>query len=154
MSRGTVNKAIIVGRVGKDPEVRYTPGGTSVANISVATNYRAKDADGNWADNTEWHNVVVFGQLADFAGNYVKKGRLVYVEGRLQTRNWEDQNNVKHYRTEIIANTLQLLGSRQDNADTESTETVTPTESSATPANNKVEEPPVDAPTDEDDLPF
>ena len=152
MSRGTVNKAIIVGRVGKDPEVRYTPGGTSVANISVATNYRAKDADGNWGDNTEWHNVVVFGQLADFAGNYVKKGRLVYVEGRLQTRNWEDQNSVKHYRTEIITSTLQLLGSRQDNNVEATSEAASPaaTEESA----EKVEEPPADAPTDEDDLPF
>ena len=152
MSRGTVNKAIIVGRVGKDPEVRYTPGGTSVANISVATNYRAKDADGNWGDNTEWHNVVVFGQLADFAGNYVKKGRLVYVEGRLQTRNWEDQNSVKHYRTEIITSTLQLLGSRQDNNVEATSEAASPaaTEKSA----EKVEEPPADAPTDEDDLPF
>ncbi len=152
MSKGTVNKAIIVGRVGKDPEVRYTPGGTSVANISVATNYRAKDADGNWTDNTEWHNVVVFGQLADFAGNYVKRGRLVYVEGRLQTRNWEDQNSVKHYRTEIIANTLQLLGSRQDNGAEASAETAAPAATEA-PA-DKVEEPPVDTPTDEDDLPF
>ncbi len=152
MSKGTVNKAIIVGRVGKDPEVRYTPGGTSVANISVATNYRAKDADGNWTDNTEWHNVVLFGQLADFAGNYVKRGRLVYVEGRLQTRNWEDQNSVKHYRTEIIANTLQLLGSRQDNGAEASAETAAPAATEA-PA-DKVEEPPVDTPTDEDDLPF
>ena len=152
MSKGTVNKAIIVGRVGKDPEVRYTPGGTSVANISVATNYRAKDADGNWTDNTEWHTVVVFGQLADFAGNYVKRGRLVYVEGRLQTRNWEDQNSVKHYRTEIIANTLQLLGSRQDNGAEASAETAPPAATEA-PA-DKVEEPPVDTPTDEDDLPF
>ncbi len=152
MSRGTVNKAIIVGRVGKDPEVRYTPGGTSVANISVATNYRTKDAEGNWAENTEWHNVVVFGQLADFAGNYVKKGRLIYVEGRLQTRNWEDQNNVKHYRTEIIASTVQLLGSRQEN-NAETAEETIPAEKNET-ASDKVEEPPVDAPTDEDDLPF
>ena len=153
MSKGTVNKAIIVGRVGKDPEVRYTPGGTSVANISVATNYRAKDADGNWTDNTEWHNVVVFGQLADFAGNYVKRGRLIYVEGRLQTRNWEDQNSVKHYRTEIIANTLQLLGSRPDNGTESVPEEATP--SAATQASpDKVEEPPADTPTDEDDLPF
>ncbi len=153
MSRGTVNKAIIVGRVGKDPEVRYTPGGTSVANISVATNYRAKDADGNWADNTEWHNVVVFGQLADFAGNYVKKGRLVYVEGRLQTRNWEDQNSVKHYRTEIIANTLQLLGSRQENESEAAAEEEVPPAATETKT-DKVEEPPVDAPSEEDDLPF
>lgn len=152
MSRGTVNKAIIVGRVGRDPDVRYTPGGTSVANFSVATNYRSKDQDGNWVDNTEWHNISVFGQLAEFAGNYVKKGRLVYVEGRLQTRSWEDQNNVKHYRTDIIANTLQLLGSRQENGVAETTESAeTPVEEK--PANT-VEEPPVDEAGEGDDLPF
>jgi single-strand DNA-binding protein len=152
MSRGTVNKAIIVGRVGRDPDVRYTPGGTSVASFSVATNYRAKDADGNWTDNTEWHNISVFGQLADFAGNYVKKGRLVYVEGRLQTRSWEDQNNVKHYRTEIIANTLQLLGSRQENGVAEESAPIeTPTNEEP---GNTVEEPPAEGSGEEDDLPF
>ena len=152
MSRGTVNKAIIIGRVGRDPDVRYTPSGTSVANFSVATNYPTKDADGNWVDNTEWHNISVFGKLADFTGNYIKKGRLVYVEGRLQTRSWEDQNSVKHYRTDIIASTLQLLGSKPEN---EAAQTAEPASNSEPEKpSNTVEEPPSEGASTEDDLPF
>ncbi len=114
MSRGTINKAIIIGRLGADPDMRYTPSGTAVANFRVATNNATKDQDGNWTDQTEWHHVVAFGRTAEVAGEYLKKGKLVYIEGRLQTRNWEDQNGTKHYKTEIITNSLQLLGSRSD----------------------------------------
>ncbi|WP_456440647.1 single-stranded DNA-binding protein [Caldithrix abyssi] len=152
MSRGTVNKVILVGRVGRDAELRYTPSGASVASFSLATNFRSKDADGNWQENTEWHNVSAFGTLADFAGQYIKKGRLLYVEGRLQTRSWEDQNNVKHYRTEIIANSIQLLGPKPEES---AGPVVNDTASQAAAPNNTVEEPPVDsAPKDEEDLPF
>ncbi|HID38592.1 MAG TPA: single-stranded DNA-binding protein [Calditrichaeota bacterium] len=152
MSRGTVNKVILVGRVGRDAELRYTPSGASVASFSLATNFRAKDANGNWQDNTEWHNVSAFGTLADFAGQYIKKGRLLYVEGRLHTRSWEDQNNTKHYRTEIIANSIQLLGPKPE----EGAEPVVDDSAAQTPApNNTVEEPPIEnTPTDEEDLPF
>ena len=98
MARGTINKAILIGRLGKDPEMKYTPSGTAVASFSLATNYSVKDEDGNFTDKTDWHNIVVFGRRAEFAGEYLGKGRLVYVEGRIQTRSWEDQNGNKRYK--------------------------------------------------------
>ncbi|NOX89330.1 MAG: single-stranded DNA-binding protein [Calditrichaeota bacterium] len=152
MSRGTVNKAILIGRVGKDPDLRYTPGGTSVAGFSIATNFRTKDSEGNWQENTEWHNISAFGNLADFVGNYIKKGRLVYIEGRLHTRSWEDQNNNKHYRTEIVANTIQLLGPKPEEAEGE--EPVEPAAEKPKPSSDSVQEPPAEGATEEDDLPF
>jgi len=112
MARGSVNKVIIIGRLGKDPDLRYAPSGTAIASFSVATNHNSKDADGNWQEQTEWHSVKTFGRTAEFVGEYLKKGRQAYVEGRLQTSNWEDQNGQKRYRTDIIANDVQLLGSR------------------------------------------
>jgi single-strand DNA-binding protein len=112
MSKGTVNKVILVGRLGKDPDMRYTPGGTAVVNFSMATNYSTKDQDGNFVDKTEWHRVVAYGRTAEVAGEYLQKGKLVYVEGRIQSRSWEDQNNQKRYVTEIVCSTMQLLGSR------------------------------------------
>ena len=114
MSRGTVNKVILVGRLGRDPEIRYTPSGTAVASFSLATNYRAKDPDGNFTDKTEWHNIVAFGQRADVASEYLNKGKLVYIEGRIQTRVVEDQSGQKRYFTDIICNNLQMLGSKGD----------------------------------------
>ncbi len=118
MSKGTVNKAIIIGRLGKDPDMRYAPSGTAIANFSVATNSNFKDNEGNWNEKTEWHNIVTFGRQAEFAGEYLKKGKLVYIEGRLQTSSWEDQNGQKRYKTEILANSLQLLGSKSDGKST------------------------------------
>ena len=150
MSRGTVNKVIIVGRLGKDPDMRYTPSGTAVANFSVATNYATKDQDGNWNDQTEWHNVSAFGRLAEIAGEYLKKGKLVYVEGRLQTRNWEDQNGVKHYRTDIVASDMQLLGSRSESETATETSAPAAEQTAPTPSN----EPASETPAEEDDLPF
>ncbi len=149
MSRGTVNKVIIVGRLGKDPDMRYTPSGTAVANFSVATNHATKDQDGNWNEQTEWHNVSTFGRSAEFAGEYLKKGKLVYVEGRLQTRNWEDQNGVKHYRTDIIASDIQLLGSRTEGES--AGEAAPPTEK---PAEAAPAEAPAENTEEADDLPF
>jgi len=109
----SVNKVILVGHLGKDPEVKYTPQGTAVAKVSVATNWRSKDKDGQWQDHTEWHNVVLWERLAEVAGEYLKKGRQVYIEGRLQTRSWDDkQTGQKKYMTEIVANDLVLLGGR------------------------------------------
>lgn len=107
----SVNKVILVGHLGKDPEVKYTPQGTAVAKFSIATNWRSKDKDGQWQDHTEWHNVVLWERLAEVAGEYLKKGRQVYIEGRLQTRSWDDkQTGQKKYMTEIVANDLVLLG--------------------------------------------
>lgn len=107
-----VNKVILVGNLGSDPELRYTTSGTAVATLSVATNRRWKDRDGNMQDETEWHRVIVWAQSAEFCGNYLSKGFKVYVEGRLQTRKWQDQNGNDKYTTEIISSTVQNLTPR------------------------------------------
>jgi single-strand DNA-binding protein len=109
----SVNKVILVGNLGKDPEVKYTPSGVPVAKFSLATNERYKDKAGEWQDRTEWHNIVAWQRLAEIVGEYVKKGSKIYIEGRLQTSSWEDkQSGEKKYRTEIIAQDLVLLGGR------------------------------------------
>jgi single-strand DNA-binding protein len=108
----SVNKVILVGNVGKDPEVRYSQSGTPVANFSVATNERFKDRNGGWQDRTEWHNIVAWQRLAEIVGEYVAKGSKVYVEGKLQTTSWEDrQSGDRKYRTQVVARDLVLLGS-------------------------------------------
>ncbi|HEY7099404.1 MAG TPA: single-stranded DNA-binding protein [Terriglobales bacterium] len=113
MAGKSVNKVILLGNLGKDPEVKYTPGGTPVAKITLATNERYKDKEGNWQDRTEWHNVVLWQRLAEIAGEYLKKGGKVYIEGRLQTRSWDDKNTgQKKYATEVVASDLVLLGGR------------------------------------------
>ena len=109
----SVNKVILVGNLGKDPEVKYTPSGTPVAKFSLATNERFKDKAGEWQDRTEWHNIVAWQRLAEIIGEYVKKGSKIYIEGRLQTSSWEDkQSGEKKYRTEVVASDLVLLGGR------------------------------------------
>jgi len=105
-----VNKVILVGRLGRDPEVRYTQGGQAVANFTVATNEFWRDKDGERQERTEWHRIVAWGKQAEFCGNYLTKGRQVYVEGRLQTREWEDKEGEKRRTTEIVANTIQAIG--------------------------------------------
>jgi single-strand DNA-binding protein len=115
MAGKSVNKVILIGNLGKDPEVKYTPSGTPVAKLALATNERYKDKDGQWKDRTEWHNVVLWQRLAEIAGEYLKKGGKVYIEGRLQTRSWDDkQTNQKKYMTEVVANDLVLLGGRSE----------------------------------------
>lgn len=115
MSRGTVNKVILVGRLGSDPEIRYSASGSAIANISVATNYARKNQDsGEWEDQTEWNRVVLYNRLAEVAGEYLRKGSLVYVEGRLQTRKWQDQSGQDRYSTEVVANEMQMLGGRNE----------------------------------------
>jgi single-strand DNA-binding protein len=109
-----VNKVILVGNVGRDAEVRYTQSGTAVAGFSLATSESFTDRDGQRQERTEWHNIVVWGRQAEIAGQYVKKGRQLFIEGRLQTRDWVDPQSVKHYRTEIVANRFQLLGRREE----------------------------------------
>jgi single-strand DNA-binding protein len=112
----SVNKVILIGNLGKDPEVKFTPQGTAVARISIATNESYKDkTSGEWKDRTEWHNVVLWERRAEIAGEYLKKGGKVYIEGRLQTRSWDDkQTNQKKYMTEIVATDLVLLSGRGD----------------------------------------
>ena len=111
---GSVNKVIIVGNLGRDPEVRYTPNGSAVCNVSVATTRNWKDkTSGEKAEETEWHRVVFYDRLAEIAGEYLKKGRSVYVEGRLKTRKWTDKDGAEKYTTEIIAQEMQMLGGRE-----------------------------------------
>jgi len=112
MAKG-VNKVFLLGNVGKDPEIRTTAGGMTVASFSLATADRAKDAQGNWADKTEWHNLVCFQRTAEIVRDYVKKGSQIFVEGKIQTRSWDDKTSgEKKYKTEILVNELSLLGGR------------------------------------------
>ncbi len=107
----SVNKVILIGHLGKDPELRFTSGTqTAVSSFSLATNERKKDPSGNWVESTEWHNVVVFGKTAETCAQYLKKGRQAYIEGRIQTRKWQDKEGRDRYTTEVVANTVQFLG--------------------------------------------
>jgi single-strand DNA-binding protein len=110
MAKG-VNKVILLGNVGKDPEIRSTAGGMTVASFSLATADRAKDQTGNWVDKTEWHNLVAFNRTAEIVRDYVKKGTQLFIEGKIQTRSWDDkESGQKKYRTEILVNEMSLLG--------------------------------------------
>jgi len=107
-----INKAILVGRLGKDPEVRYTPDGTMVTTFNLATDENYKDKSGEKVQKTEWHRIVTFGKLAEICGNYLVKGKLVYLEGKIQTRAWDDKEGVKRYTTEIVCNDMKMLDSK------------------------------------------
>lgn len=107
---GSVNKVILIGHLGADPEIRYTPSGAPVANLRIATNESWKNKNGQKEERTEWHRVVVWSKLAELAGQYLSKGRQVYIEGRLQTRSWDDKDGQKKYSTEIVGTTIQFLG--------------------------------------------
>ncbi len=136
-----VNKVILVGNLGKDPELRYTPSGQAVASFSLATGEKWKDKDGNMQDKTEWHNIVVWGRMAENAKEYLAKGRQVYIEGRIQTRSWDDKDGNKKYMTEIVTQNMQFLGSRGDQGSAPSA----PPPSAPQPA---------DLAGEDDDLPF
>lgn len=110
----SVNKVILIGHLGADPETRTSQAGNSVANLRLATNERQKDREGNWSDHTEWHRVVCFGKTADNVGRFLSKGRQVYIEGRLQTRKWQDKNGQDRWSTEIVANDVRFLGGKGD----------------------------------------
>ena len=113
----SVNKVILVGNLGRDPEIRYMPSGEPVANITIATSSKYKNKSGEMVEETEWHRVSFFGKLAEIAGQYLKKGRSVYVEGRLKTRKYTDKDGIEKYATDIIANEMQMLGSREGMGD-------------------------------------
>jgi single-strand DNA-binding protein len=144
---GTVNRVILIGRLGKDPEIKYTPSGMAMASFSLATDENRKDSEGKWQSQTEWHNIVMWGKEAERAGEFLKKGRLVYIEGRLQTRSWEDQQSGgQRSRTEIIGNRFVMLGARADGGETSDSgrsSIPVPTQQ-ATP----------DRPEEDEDLPF
>lgn len=113
----SVNKVILLGNLGKDPELRYTPSGQAVARFSLATSDRWRDKNsGEWQDRTEWHTIVCWAKLAETVGQYLTKGSSVYIEGRLQTRSWDDKEGKKHYSTEVIANELVMVGGRNSGA--------------------------------------
>ena len=148
MANRGINRVILIGNLGQDPEIRYMPNGNAVANFSVATSESWKDKQtGETRDRTEWHRVVVFGKLAEIAGQYLKKGTQVYLEGQLQTRKWQDQSGQDRYTTEVVINpiggTMQILGSRQYDGEPKQ---------AAQPAQAQTQEaPPIDF---SDDVPF
>jgi len=114
----SLNKVLLIGNLGKDPEVRYTASGTAVASFSLATSEKFKNKDGEWEERTEWHNVTLWGRLAEIAGEYLVKGKTVYLEGRLQTRKWQDKDGKDRYTTEIVGEKMQML-SRKDGSNHE-----------------------------------
>ena len=141
-----VNKVILIGNVGADPDVRYLDGGVAVANIRLATTERYKNKNGENIEQTEWHNVVLWRGLAEIVEKYVKKGMRLYIEGRLRTRSWDDQNGIKRYTTEIFADNMQMLSRADDNNMASSCSTSSPSTFTQT-----APEMPAD---DNDDLPF
>ena len=114
MQKNSLIKVILIGNLGQDPEARFTPQGTAVTNLSIATNESWKDQSGEMQDRTEWHRVVMYGRMAETASEYMKKGQMVFVEGRLHTREWEDQNQIKRKTTEIRCDNFTMLGKRSD----------------------------------------
>jgi single-strand DNA-binding protein len=145
---GNLNKAMLIGRLGADPEVRYTQNNTAVATLSLATSDRYKDSNGEWQETTEWHRVVAWGRLAEICQQYTNKGSQIYVEGPIQTRSWEDREGQKRYTTEIKAQVIQLLDSREGGNTSAGRDTQRP-EPAASSAQT-----PFDGNDDADDLPF
>ena len=137
-----INKAILVGRLGKDPEVRYTPDGMMITNFTLATDEQRKDKNGERVQKTEWHRIVTFGKLAELCGKYLVKGKLIFVEGRIQTRAWDDKEGGKRSTTEIIASDMRMLDSKSQRSGDASSEEPPLSHSGA------------DAPMSEEDVPF
>lgn len=148
-----VNKAILIGNLGKDPELRRTPGGQNVVSFPLATTERYTGRDGEKKDSTEWHNVVAWGKLAELANQYLRKGRSAYIEGRIQTRSWDDRDGNKRYRTEIVASTIQFLSGGGNNGSSydRSFDQSAPSDRQMPEMSSHVQEP---DPIAEDDLPF
>mgnify|MGYP006179631983 CR=1 FL=1 len=140
-----VNKVILVGNLGKDPEVRYLDGGVAVANFPLATSESYKDKSGNRIDQTEWHNVVLWRGLAEITEKYLKKGSQVYIEGKIRSRSWDDKEGVKRYTTEIVADNMTMIGSRRDNNSNQGAQNSETTTQAPTGKNDSPEE---------NDLPF
>jgi len=138
----SVNKAILIGNLGADPELRYTPSGSAVANFNIATTEKWRDKDGQMQEKTEWHRIILWARQAEVAKEYLRKGSSVYIEGRIQNRSYEDKEGVKRYVTEIVGQRMQLLGGRGGGAPSE------PGSSEAPP------EPPNNLDGEDDDLPF
>lgn len=154
----SVNKVILVGNVGKDPETRYLEGGTAVCSFPLATSETYRNRDGERITNTEWHNVVLWRGLAEIAEKYVKKGSQLYIEGRIRTRSWDDRDGNKRYTTEVVGDNMQMLGKRQDETGTQ--EDPGPATAAQTPGQPRENGPVSDfndvgsGPDEPDDLPF
>jgi single-strand DNA-binding protein len=157
MAKG-INKVILIGNLGRDPEVKYLPSGSAVCNVTLATSEQWKDKEsGEKKDRTEWHNVVFFGRLAEIAGEYLKKGSQVYVEGSLRTRKWQDKEGKDRYTTEIVVSDMQMLGSRGGGATARYDDEPTSEPAAARPAAAKARaKPALDSGSDslDDDIPF
>lgn len=128
-----LNKVMLIGRLGADPEVKYSPSGMAITTFRIATSERWKGKDGNLQERTEWHRIVTFGKTAEICAEYLGKGKQIYIEGRLQTRSWEDKDGNKRYTTEVIANTIQMLGSPSDDAKGQTIEEAGLPENNTTP---------------------
>ncbi len=137
----SLNKVMLIGNLGKDPEVRYTASGQAVASFSLATSEKFKGKSGEWEERTEWHNITLWGKLAEIAGEYLSKGKTVYIEGRLQTRKWQDKSGNDRYTTDIVGDKMQMLSPKGERRGSES---------SSEPSGGGYEEPPFQ----DDDIPF
>ena len=147
-----VNKVILLGNLGRDPEVRYTQNQLPIANLNIATGERRKDASGNWVNHTEWHRVVCFGKLAELASNHLQKGRQIYLEGRIRTNKWQDKEGKDRYTTEIVANNIEFVGGRQDAGGYAGNSSANSGgDNGPSPSFDDV---PQDLPFDDDDIPF
>jgi single-strand DNA-binding protein len=122
MQKGSLNKVLLIGHLGADPESRFMTSGSAVTNFNLATNETWKSTEGDTKEKTEWHRVVLFGKMAETAAEYMKKGQLVFIEGRLQTRSWEDKDKVKRYTTEILCDNFTMLGRKSDDGGTGSSQ--------------------------------
>lgn len=145
-----VNKVILLGNLGRDPEVRYTQNQLPIATLNLATGERKKDATGNWVNHTEWHRIVCFGKLAELATNHLQKGRQIFVEGRLRTNKWQDKDGNDRYTTEIVANSIEFVGGRQP-GEGGYVGNGTNDSSQGSPSFDDV---PQDLPFEDDDIPF
>ncbi len=152
VDKGSVNKVTLIGRLGSDPELKYTPGGAAVANFNLATNRTWKDSEGNAVEKTDWHRIVVWRKPAEIIAEYCKKGHRLYIDGRLETRSWDDNNGQKHYMTEVVVENFTFLESRSSANAGGSTGSSTPPLPEEPPAdtNNDISS----GDTGDDDLPF
>lgn len=150
----SLNKVMIIGNLGADPEIKYTPNGTAVANLRVATAENRKNKEGEWEERTEWHRVVLYSRLAENAKDYLHKGSKIYIEGRIETRSWDDQNGQKHYMTEIVGNEMMFLDAKDKSAPENSEPSQQPPRRSSGGGSPRPQASAPNFPAEEDDLPF
>ncbi|MFC1485696.1 single-stranded DNA-binding protein [Candidatus Latescibacterota bacterium] len=150
MARG-LNKVLLIGNLGADPEIKYAPSGTAIANFNLATSERKKNSAGEWEDTTEWHRIVFFARQAENCKDYLRKGSRIYLEGRIQTRSWDDQNGHRQYRTEIVGNSFIMLDQKPQDAETGRSQKDSPAQTDESKKSDVQRE---NFPESDDDLPF